>query len=68
MQSTARTFDWMLKDENLTWKKKSVPQNDIYIFLMLPKEIKNAEVWGKWERSEHADLQQTRKMGMWAGG
>ena len=48
MESTAHTFYWMLKDENLTRKKKkSVPKNDIYIFLMLPKEIKNAEVWGE---------------------
>ena len=48
MEITARTFYWMLKDENLTRKKKkSVPKNDIYIFLMLPKEIKNAEVWGE---------------------
>lgn len=34
---------------------------------MLPKEIKNAEVWGEQERSERADLQQKRRMGMWGG-
>lgn len=36
--------------------------------LCYQKEIKNAEVWGEQEeRSERADLQQKRRMGMWGG-
>lgn len=40
MQSTARTFDWMLKDENLTWKKNQSPKMTSTSFLCYQRKLR----------------------------